>query len=301
MAANPHSTTESTDELGGNINSPKTRGRACTECRSIKVRCENQHPLLDGPCNRCIRLSLDCVYREKKRGRKPRHTHPYAGDGPSEILLQQGASSALPANPQIPSPNPSTSQTSSYVNSAEHYGDARFDQEYSPVRGPPVSPFTVSSQADLHSSRQSPHFPLQRVEPPLRYPVSGLSVNVETSSGSGSGTSASMDPDRSLKLMGSAKEPHPKNTSASAYSLANLLSDSRPSSPVNGNSGMPDRNLSDDYDDPVTAGIIPPDAVRVLFNFYHESLNPVIALLDPALHTAAYVRARSSVLFTAIL
>lgn len=29
---------------------------------------------------------------------------------------------------------------------------------------------------------------------------------------------------------------------------------------------MLDRNPSDDYDDPVTAGIIPPDAVRVLFN-----------------------------------
>ncbi|KAG8739393.1 hypothetical protein FRC10_005659 [Ceratobasidium sp. 414] len=127
----------------------------------------------------------------------------------------------------------------------------------------------MSSQADHHSSRESPHFPLQRVEPALRYPVSGLSANVESSSGSGSGTSASMDPDRSLKLLGSTKEPHPKNTSASAYSLSNILSDSRPSSPVNGTAAhpaMPDRNPSDDYDDPVTAGITPPDAVRVLFN-----------------------------------
>ncbi|KAG9082616.1 hypothetical protein FRC07_014154, partial [Ceratobasidium sp. 392] len=127
----------------------------------------------------------------------------------------------------------------------------------------------MSSQADRHSSRESPQFHLQRVEPSLRYPISGLSANVEGSSGSGSGTSASLDPDRSLKLMGSAREPHPKNASASAYSLANILSDSRPSSPVNGTPGnhtMPDRNPSDDYDDPVTAGIIPPDAVRVLFN-----------------------------------
>ncbi|KAG9096634.1 hypothetical protein FRC06_008480 [Ceratobasidium sp. 370] len=223
------------------------------------------------------------------------------GDGPSEILLQQAAPST---NPQLPSPNPSTSQASSYVHSAERYGDARFDQEYSPVGGPSASPFTMSSQTDLHSSRESPHFPLQRVEPPLRYPVSGLSANVESGSGSGSGTSASIDPDRSLKLLGSTKEPHPKNTSASAYSLANILSDSRPSSPVNGLPANPmilDRNPSDDYDDPVTAGIVPPDAVRVLFNFYHETLNPIIALLDPALHTPTYVRARSSVLFTAIL
>ncbi|KAG8775326.1 hypothetical protein FRC12_001549 [Ceratobasidium sp. 428] len=305
MAANTHSRVECIDEPGGENESPKTRGRACTECRSIKVKCENQHALLDGPCTRCTRLSLTCVYREKKRGRKPRNTHPYAGDGPSEILLQQGTSSALSAHPQMSSPNPSTSQASSYVNSTEHYGDARFDQEYS-SRGPTASPFTMSSQADLHSNRESPQFRLHRVEPALRHPVNSLGANAETTSGSGSGSgaSASMDPDRSLKLMGSTKEPHPKNTSASAYSLANILSDSRPSSPSNGtpvNPTLLDRNASDDYDDPVTAGIVPPDAVRVLFNFYHESLNPIIALLDPALHTPTYVRARSSVLFTAIL
>lgn len=47
-----------------------------------------------------------------------------------------------------------------------------------------------------------------------------------------------------------------------------------------------------------------PPAASVLISCsysYHESLNPVIALLDPALHTPTYVRARSSVLFTAIL
>ena len=37
------------------------------------------------------------------------------------------------------------------------------------------------------------------------------------------------------------------------------------------------------------------------FASYHNSLNPIIALLDPALHSHSYVRSRSSVLFTAII
>ncbi|QRV92143.1 Fungal specific transcription factor domain [Ceratobasidium sp. AG-Ba] len=305
MTSTKHSRSDSADELGREHDSPKIRGRACTECRSIKVKCENQHPSLDGPCTRCTRLSLDCIYREKKRGRKPRHAHPYAGDGPSEILLQQNTPSTSSSYAQMPSPNVSTSQASSYVNSAERYGEARFDHEYSPARGPPVSPYTMSSHTDFHN-RESPHFHLQRVEPALTYPILDMGANAASSStsGSGTGTSAGLDPDRSLKLLGGIKEPHPPNTSTNAYSLANILTDSRPASPVSGAPGQSsthEPNSTDNYDDPVTAGIIPPDAVRVLFNFYHESLNPIIALLDPALHSPSYVRSRSSVLFTAIL
>lgn len=69
--------------------------------------------------------------------------------------------------------------------------------------------------------------------------------------------------------MGSAKEPHPKDATASAYSLANILADSRPSSPIQGASvtsiaRAPD-NL-DNYDTPVTAGIVLEDAVMELFH-----------------------------------
>ncbi|KAG8692552.1 hypothetical protein FRC11_003528, partial [Ceratobasidium sp. 423] len=63
--------------------------------------------------------------------------------------------------------------------------------------------------------------------------TTGTGANIDSSPGSGSATNASVDPDRSLKFMGSAKEPHPKDAPASAYSLANILADSRPSSPVN--------------------------------------------------------------------
>ncbi|CAE6417720.1 unnamed protein product [Rhizoctonia solani] len=285
---------------------PKTRGRACTECRSIKVKCENQHNLLDGPCARCIRLSLECVYREKKRGRKPRHEKTYAGNGPSEMLMQHGISpvDSVTSNAQLSlhSPVASTSQTSSYVNSNRHYGDAQFEQEHS-LHGQSASPFTSITSPEVRSVRDSPHHHMQgaKISPHL---TTGVGKNVESSSGSGSATNASVDPDRSLKFMGSTKEPHPKDTTASAYSLANILADSRPASPVNTapiGSLNRDTEPQDNYDTPVSVGFLREEEVPELFHLYHEYLNPLIALLDPALHTPNYVRARSSVLFTAIL
>ncbi|CAE6451927.1 unnamed protein product, partial [Rhizoctonia solani] len=285
-------------------NTPKPRGRACTECRSIKVKCENQHTMLDGPCARCTRLSLECVYQEKKRGRKPRHGNPYAVDGPSEIMLQHSMSpvDSAPSSSRLPihSPAASASQTSSYVNSARHYGDARFEQEHS-LRGLPVSPFTSITSPDVSSVRDS--HPMQNTKTSPHFTI-GAGTTVESSSGSGSATNASLDPDRSLKLMGSTKEPHPKDAPAGVYSLANILADSRPTSPINTTpitSLSHDTKPQDNYDTPVSMGFLQEAEVPELFRLYHEFLNPLIALLDPALHTPTYVRTRSSVLFTAIL
>ncbi|KAF8752633.1 Fungal specific transcription factor domain [Rhizoctonia solani] len=210
---------------------------------------------------------------KRRNGDVNRHGNPYAVDGPSEIMLQHSMSpvDSAPSSSRLPihSPAASASQTSSYVNSARHYGDARFEQEHS-LRGLPVSPFTSITSPDVSSVREhktSPHFTID------------AGTTVESSSGSGSATNASLDPDRSLKLMGSTKEPHPKTLAAGVYSLANILAIP---DPLRRSIPRPfplshDTKPQDNYDTPVS-----------------------MALLDPALHTPTYVRTRSSVLFTAI-
>ncbi|QRW26295.1 Myb protein 1A [Rhizoctonia solani] len=60
-------------------------------------------------------------------------------------------------------------------------------------------------------------------------------------------------------------------------------------------------NTEELYDDPIKLGILPEDSVMGLFYSFHSTLNPVIALLDPTLHTPIYVRRRSRLLYTAIL
>ncbi|CAE6366626.1 unnamed protein product [Rhizoctonia solani] len=83
--------------------------------------------------------------------------------------------------------------------------------------------------------------------------------------------------------------------SLAEYTVASQLADSRAPSP------QPASNTEEFYDDPVKLDILPEDSVMGLFYSFHTVLNPVIALLDPTLHTPIYVRRRSRVLYTAIL
>ncbi|KAF8598079.1 hypothetical protein BDV93DRAFT_610030 [Ceratobasidium sp. AG-I] len=79
------------------------------------------------------------------------------------------------------------------------------------------------------------------------------------------------------------------------HTIASQLADSRAGSP------NPALNVEDGYEDPVKLGLLPEDAVLGLFVSFHTSLNPVLALLDPTLHTPAYVHHRSRTLYTVIL
>ncbi|QRV85309.1 Fungal Zn(2)-Cys(6) binuclear cluster domain [Ceratobasidium sp. AG-Ba] len=90
-------------------------------------------------------------------------------------------------------------------------------------------------------------------------------------------------------------EPTGPLTSLREYTVASQLADSRSGSP------QPEQCTEEGYDDPVSLGLIPEDNVIRLFYSFHTMLNPVLALLDPALHTPHYVRRRSKVLYTAIL
>jgi hypothetical protein len=46
-----------------------TRPKACLQCRTVKMRCVVEERA--ATCERCTRKSLDCVFREHRRGRKP--------------------------------------------------------------------------------------------------------------------------------------------------------------------------------------------------------------------------------------
>lgn len=53
--------------------------------------------------------------------------------------------------------------------------------------------------------------------------------------------------------------------------------------------------------DPVSLGLVTPEAVTVLFDYYFSTLNPLVALLDPALHTISETYYSSITLFSTIL
>ena len=55
------------------------------------------------------------------------------------------------------------------------------------------------------------------------------------------------------------------------------------------------------WDDPLSLGMVSPDEVVALFNCFHSRLNLLIDILDVGLHTPAYTRSTSTILFTAVL
>lgn len=109
----------------------------CTACRAIKVRCDNPNLAYDGPCSRCTRLSLECVYHEKKRGRKPKNE--YVESHMAFVLLMGFIS---PDEKQqsciVPAKAPRTSSTQLVADSPE-FSSALESRAPRPPHGSPLS------------------------------------------------------------------------------------------------------------------------------------------------------------------
>ncbi|WVQ61878.1 uncharacterized protein L199_000011 [Kwoniella botswanensis] len=61
------------------------------------------------------------------------------------------------------------------------------------------------------------------------------------------------------------------------------------------------QHLQSTCPDPVKAGLLTENDAYELFNFYFQHLNPILAILDPHLHTPTYCIRHSPLLFTSVL
>ncbi|KAF8748639.1 Fungal specific transcription factor domain [Rhizoctonia solani] len=231
-------------------NEPKARGRACTACRAIKVRCDNPNIGYEGPCSRCTRLSLECLYQEKKRGRKPKNDNP--DDKQQQAYIAQ----------------PKVARTSS-----------------SQIREAPNGTSEFSSVLEARAPRPLEHRTVASLPVLPRLPI-------RDASGS------------RYRDLGPRKN---SRDDVKKYTLANIMSDtpsgqSRPDlavpPPVSLTLGL---SSIDRLEDPLKAEFVTEAEVDSLFYSYFAHLNSIIGLLDPRLHTAPYVRRRSTVLYTTII
>ncbi|KAL5639031.1 hypothetical protein ACGC1H_003416 [Rhizoctonia solani] len=248
---------------GSDDNEPKARGRACTACRAIKVRCDNPNVAYDGPCSRCTRLSLECLYQEKKRGRKPKNDHPDDKQHQTYIV-------------QAKAPRISSAQVREAPN-----GTSEFSSVLEPRAPRPLE------------HRSAPLFPGPASTPSYGTAASP-SLTVSSSDASGS----------RYRDLGPRKN---SRDNVKMYTLANIMSD-KSSGQSHADSSMPPPvpltlGLSpiDRLEDPVQAEFVTEAEVDSLFYSYFAHLNSIIGLLDPRLHTAPYVRRRSTVLYTTII
>ncbi|ELU40888.1 fungal zn(2)-Cys(6) binuclear cluster domain-containing protein [Rhizoctonia solani AG-1 IA] len=244
-------------------NEPKARGRACTACRAIKVRCDNPNIGYEGPCSRCTRLSLECLYQEKKRGRKPKNDNP--DDKQQQAYIAQ----------------PKVARTSSSQIREAPNGTSEFSSVLEARAPRPLEHRTVVS---LPGSTSTPPYGT----------AASPSLTVSSSDASGS----------RYRDLGPRKN---SRDDVKKYTLANIMSDtpsgqSRPDlavpPPVPLTLGL---SSIDRLEDPLKAEFVTEAEVDSLFYSYFAHLNSIIGLLDPRLHTAPYVRRRSTVLYTTII
>ncbi|KAF8721841.1 hypothetical protein RHS02_08826, partial [Rhizoctonia solani] len=244
-------------------NEPKARGRACTACRAIKVRCDNPNIGYEGPCSRCTRLSLECLYQEKKRGRKPKNDNP--DDKQQQAYIAQ----------------PKVARTSSSQIREAPNGTSEFSSVLE-ARAP--RPLEHRTAASLPGSTSTPPYGT----------AASPSLTVSSSDASGS----------RYRDLGPRKN---SRDDVKKYTLANIMSDtpsgqSRPDlavpPPVPLTLGL---SSIDRLEDPLKAEFVTEAEVDSLFYSYFAHLNSIIGLLDPRLHTAPYVRRRSTVLYTTII
>ncbi|KAL8291993.1 hypothetical protein RQP46_001459 [Phenoliferia psychrophenolica] len=212
-------------------------------------------------CIRCTRLELECVYHQQKRGRKP----------------GVGAAGKRKSVAGSPGGSPLIGGTKASPPWLAHPAAAAAPH----ILGPPLLP----------------HSPFSSSNPT---PLSATTLNHPASSSFASDASPSSQP-------GPAHLPAaPAPTLKGGFTLKRLL-ENREEEP-------PSHSLADAFSAPgekgdsarvfediVASGVVPLEDVEFLFEFYFEHLNPATSLLDPVLHTPAFVRSSSAFLFSALI
>ncbi|GAA5820916.1 hypothetical protein JCM10212_006074 [Sporobolomyces blumeae] len=302
----------------------QVQNEACVACRACKRRCWH-----DGPgvtCARCIKLGLECVYRQEKRGRKP------GTFGPRKRAAIEAASthsaesfSTSPSRGQSPvassSNRPSSRDWLSDELMANHRSqiphESRRYVPSNPFQAPPRSEPSLPSVPSLFQpppnlpSHLSPALPDPQQFPPfnsysnprpLDHPLNSLPPIQPLSNPTPSSSSAP-----------SPSAPTVPNPATGGFSLRKLLGEHAEGSQEPQRQSLADAFALDDcskklgklpervFEDVVTVGIVPVEMLDGLFAFYFAHLNPMTSVLDPVLHTVAFCRAHSPFLVTAIV
>ncbi|CAL1703835.1 unnamed protein product [Somion occarium] len=246
---------------------PIIRGsRACTVCRTAKMKCvgadEEQHV----PCMRCVRTNQQCKFEKHRRGRKPGSKLSEA----SKMLrrLEKGLNNAKAKSHHtdllLPTPYPSMTQDASSLN------------QYSR----PTSSGGVGAEDDDDTDKSGDNiFPAQLIRKESERNSFFKTILNPTDS-----------------------DPHSPHQSSSGGSVSQASSTTTRSPSASSHHDYNGRlGLFPGLRDPVAAGLIEEKDAAVFFDLFFLRLNSFINLFDPALHTVHYVRSRSPFLFTVII
>ncbi|BGP08839.1 hypothetical protein JCM10049v2_004690 [Rhodotorula toruloides] len=248
----------------GSADRDRTQNEACTACRAVKRRCMNEGK--GSVCTRCQKMGLSCEYHQLKRGRKP---------GTQVGSKKRHAASADTGDLDSQESAQPFASTSSQPADSPASGSVRRDWLAD----------LLTQQANGNGAAQSAH--------PQSF-ATGMTAAAGSSSAQSpaqavpaiGGFSLEKLYEERQNVAGDRNDPRQQSL-ADAFAPRSARRRPQQPEPV--------------FEDAVKAGIVPEEQVPGLFSFYFMHLNPMTSLLDPELHTAAFCRARSAILFTAIL
>ncbi|BGP51672.1 hypothetical protein JCM10450v2_007622 [Rhodotorula kratochvilovae] len=255
---------------------------ACLACRAVKMRCLPQEPA-GQRCARCDRLDQECVWATpQKRGRKPKGYRP---------------------------PAPTTSASSSSTSSAPHsLSDPRPVPILAFSTAPnPLDLLAASALPPQPSSLPPPFYSLAPPQPlptsvssylppppkPVYAPIAQPLGAARSSTYDSPSTGSELSPAANLSLIDVSRAKEEALSKLSAGEATALKVGERAKAAA---------ELSRDaVPDPIDLRILTEQEAQLLWTFFFEHLNRFIILFDKYLHTLAFVRRNSTVLFASIL
>ncbi|KPV73422.1 uncharacterized protein RHOBADRAFT_55167 [Rhodotorula graminis WP1] len=247
--------------------------RACLACRTVKMRCLPQEPA-GHKCARCERLHQECVWAApQKRGRKPKG-HKL---------------------PDPPLPLPSSSASASASSSAFHSPAALYYAAQAAQNPLDLLAASALPNPPAHFTSTAPTlppFPPPPTFPPFPHPHP-QTLSASTSAHHSPSTLSEVSPAANLSLVdvARAKEEALSKLSAGAPTTVKAGERAKAASAMS----------QDVVPDVVDLGILTLAEAESLFAFFFGELNRYIILFDKYLHTLAFVRSTSTVLFAALL
>ncbi|KAF9532438.1 fungal-specific transcription factor domain-containing protein [Crepidotus variabilis] len=284
---------------------PVVRGaRACTVCRAAKMKCVGAE---DGQrqCQRCKRANVECIFEKHRRGRKPGSKLSEA----SKMLrrLEKGLNTAKSKS------QPSES-TSPFQDDEMSTSPQLQTMTYPPPASAPPLPAPPPSSQSTYTSTSTYAAPEQPPPPPPPPPPSQSYSSYASTSAYATpvpGPSRPMyadDDDDDQDRMDDAFIPAKlikQESQRNSFFRTILNPEEAPSHiPRRSNSFTPPQTSSNSVSglsDPITAGWITEAEAKTMFDAIFLRLNPFINLFDPALHTVAYIRSKSSFLLTVLV
>ncbi|KAL5345467.1 hypothetical protein ACLOAV_009840 [Pseudogymnoascus australis] len=272
-----------------------TKQAACLSCRRSKIRCHRGAG--DTKCRRCNQANSECIIPKYHAGRQKGVKNKRTGLEKAVYRIGQAIARTKANGGELEDEQAAVNLQHLLSSTAGLLPRSTISQE--PAQNPQMQASTSMPTHHVINVTSSPGYPTQNnVTASPGYPPHRNHNNYSVD-----------DAENPLQLLASASDmavspqplanTQPPASSGPFYTAAAKEDEDKDLQTFFGPLS-PNLDVSEDID-PIDMGYITSGETVALFNFFYQNLSHTRWGLDPAVHTAEFVRSRSSFLFTSIL